>query len=221
MGGWGEAFHYYFPSAGRGGAVRNEPGVNASTDDTAKLVAEIRAGSRDAFTQLVRLHQAKVRCYLGRFVRGSDVVDDLAQETFIAAYRSLAAYKQQSTLGLWLLGIARNLALKHLRDEQRRRSQEADSFEASLSKWSEERMAAEESGPGRHEQVIAALRKCIDGLQKHSAGIIRDAYFKGRTAAEIAQETGKTEGAVWVTMMRIRQALRECIGAQMARADVR
>ncbi len=201
--------------------MRNEPSVNASTEETAKLVADIRAGSRDAFTQLVRLHQAKVRCYLGRFVRGMDVVDDLAQETFIAAYRNLATYRQQSTLGLWLLGIARNLALKHLRDEQRRRTQEADTFEAALSKWTEERMDVDEAAAVRHEQVVKALRNCIDGLQKHSAGMIRDAYFKGRTAAEIAQETGKSEGAVWVTMMRIRQALRDCIGAQMARADLR
>ena len=49
--------------------------------------------------------------------------------------------------------------------------------------------------------------------------MIRDAYFKGRTAAEIAQESGKTEGAVWVTMMRIRQTLRECIGARIGQAD--
>jgi RNA polymerase sigma-70 factor (ECF subfamily) len=197
------------------------PGVNASTEETAKLVADIRAGSRDAFTQLVRLHQAKVRCYLGRFVRGMDVVEDLAQETFIAAYRNLATYRQQSTLGLWLLGIARNLALKHLRDEQRRRTQEADTFEASLSKWAEERMDGDEAAAARHEQVVAALRTCIDGLQKHSAGMIRDAYFKGRTAAEIAQETGKSEGAVWVTMMRIRQTLRDCIGARLAQAGQR
>jgi DNA-directed RNA polymerase specialized sigma24 family protein len=51
--------------------------------------------------------------------------------------------------------------------------------------------------------------------------MIRDAYFKGRTAAEIAQESGKTEGAVWVTMMRIRQTLRECIGARIAEAEPR
>src|SRR6185369_14616953 len=199
--------------------MSRDSGVNASTDDGAKLVAEIRAGSRDAFTQLVRLHQAKVRCYLGRFVRGMDVVDDLAQETFIAAYRSLGSYKQESSLGLWLLGIARNLALKHLREEQRRRSHEADSLEAAVSRWSQERMLGEESAEDCHERVVAALRTCIEGLQKHSAGLIRDAYFKGRTAAEIAQESGKTEGAVWVTMMRIRQTLRECIGARIAQAD--
>src|SRR5438105_12403974 len=110
--------------------MRNDPRVNASTDESAKLIAEVRTGSKDAFSQFVRAHQSKVRCYLGRFLRDADVVDDLAQETFIAAYRSLSTYRQQSSVGLWLLGIARNLALKHLRDEQRRRAQEADSLEA-------------------------------------------------------------------------------------------
>jgi len=198
--------------------MRNDPLVNAP-EESAKLVADIRAGSGDAFSQFVRLYQAKVRCYLGRFVRGADVVDDLAQETFISAYRSLGSYRQESPLALWLLGIARNLALKHLREEQRRRSREAGSLEAALSRWSEERISAEEPAEGRHERVVAALRACIEGLQKHSAGLIRDAYFKGRTAAEIAQESGKTENAVWVTMMRIRQTLRECIDARIAQAD--
>lgn len=195
--------------------MRNDPVVNAA-DETSKLVGDIRSGSKDAFSRLVHLYQAKVRGYLGRFIRGADVVDDLAQETFIAAYRSLPTYKQESSLALWLLGIARNLALKHLRDDQRRRSHESDSFEAAFARWSEERLNADEAGEARHEEVMAALRSCMDGLQKHSAGMIRDSYYKGRTAAEIARDSGKTEGAVWVTLMRIRQTLRECIGARIA-----
>jgi RNA polymerase sigma-70 factor, ECF subfamily len=193
----------------------------ATSDDPSRLIAEIQAGSSEAFSQLVRTYQAKVRCYLGRFVRGADVVDDLAQETFIAAYRGLAGFKEQSSLALWLLGIARNLALKHLREEQKRREHESDSFEAAFSRWSHERMATEDAAVDRHEQVVAALRTCLEGLQKNSAEIIQDAYFKGRTAAEIAEESGKTEGAVWVTMMRIRQALRTCIGTHLARAEAR
>ena len=195
--------------------------ARAASDDPARLVAEVQAGSSEAFTQLVRLYQAKVRSYLGRFVRGSDAVDDLAQETFIAAYRGLSGFKEKSSFALWLLGIARNLALKHLREEQRRKEHEADSFEAAYLRWSQDRMETEEASVDRHEQVVAALRSCIDRLQKNSADMIQDAYFRGRTAAEIAQESGKTEGAVWVTMMRIRQALRTCIGTQMARAEAR
>lgn len=197
--------------------MAHEPAAGA-VDETSRLVADVRSGSKESFSQLVRLYQAKVRCYLGRFVRGADVVDDLAQETFIAAYRSIATYKEESSLALWLLGIARNLALKHLRDDQRRRAHETDSFEAAFSRWSEERLGADDAGAARHEEVMAALRSCMDGLQKHSAGMIRDAYYKGRTAAEIAKDTGKSEGSVWVTMMRIRQTLRECIAGRIAGA---
>jgi RNA polymerase sigma-70 factor, ECF subfamily len=200
--------------------VKPDAAARATSDDPSKLVAEVQAGSSEAFTRLVRVYQAKVRSYLGRFVRGNEAVDDLAQETFIAAYR-LAGFKEKSSFSLWLLGIARNLALKHLREEQRRREHEADSFEAAYLRWSQERMETEEASVERHEQVVAALHSCIDRLQKSSADLIQDAYFKGRTAAEIAQESGKTEGAVWVTMMRIRQALRTCIGTQMARAEAR
>jgi RNA polymerase sigma-70 factor (ECF subfamily) len=201
--------------------VKPDSPARAASEDPSRLVAEVQAGSSEAFTQLVRLYQAKVRSYLGRFVRGNEAVDDLAQETFIAAYRGLSTFKEKSSFALWLLGIARNLALKHLREEQRRRESEADSFEAAYLRWSQDRMEAEEASVDRHEQVVAALRSCIDRLQKNSADLIQDAYFKGRTAAEIAQESGKTEGAVWVTMMRIRQALRTCIGTQMARVEAR
>jgi RNA polymerase sigma-70 factor (ECF subfamily) len=198
--------------------VSRDPSVPAAAEESVRLVARIREGDRAAFTELVRQHQARVRCYLGRFLRDADLVDDLAQETFIAAYRSLESFQQQSTLGSWLLGIARNLALKHLRDEQRRRSREADSLEIALSRWSENRLESDDSSLQRHEQVVQALRSCIGGLQKQSAGMIRDAYFRGRSAAEIAGDLGKTEGSVWVTLLRIRQALRSCIGEKLAQA---
>ena len=200
--------------------MRNESSVNAASEDALPLISRIRAGSRDAFTELVRVHQAKVRSYLGRFLRDGDLVDDIAQETFIAAYRSLDSYKEQSTLGSWLLGIARNLALKHVRDEQRRRSRESESLEVAFSRWSAHRLESEEPSVLRHEQVMEALRTCLGGLQKHSAGILRDAYVKGRSAAEIASDLGKTEGTVWVTLLRIRQSLRECIGEKLARAGI-
>jgi RNA polymerase sigma-70 factor (ECF subfamily) len=201
--------------------MSQNPSVNAAHDDSVTLVSQIRSGSREGFNRLVRTHQAKVRSFLGRFLRDADVVDDLAQETFIAAYRSLETYKQQSSLGVWLQGIARNLALKYLREEQRRRSRESDSLEVAFSRWSETRVESEDPSLQRHEQLVAALRNCIGGLQKHSAALIRDAYFSGRTAAEIAGDTGKTEGAVWVTMLRIRQTLRDCIGERMAQAETR
>src|SRR5687767_10547951 len=95
------------PSGNRGGAM----------SDLRKLIGEAREGSADAYCQLVRLYQARVRTYIGRFIRDPNIVDDLAQNTFLCGYRKLDSYRGDASLGTWLLSIARNEALMHLREE--------------------------------------------------------------------------------------------------------
>lgn len=182
-------------------------------DEAADLLKGMLAGTEEAFDAFVRRYQAKVRSYLGRFIRDAEAADDLAQETFIAAFRSLESYKGTSNLSLWLLGIARNLALKHVRS--RRHPGQRVALEQALETWCAER--AEARGEPEHEGLLAALRDCLRGLQEHGGRIIRDHYFKGRPAAAIAREIGTSEGAVWVSLLRLRGALRQCI--QGRRAD--
>jgi RNA polymerase sigma factor (sigma-70 family) len=91
-------------------------------DNEARWVEEARGGSAEAFSELVRVHHAPVRAYLARYVRDRETADDLAQETFLSAFRSLPTWRGDAPLRMWLLGIARNRALTHLRDEERRRS---------------------------------------------------------------------------------------------------
>src|SRR5687767_14202841 len=143
-----------------------------------KLIEEARRGSREAFAQLIGLHQAEVRAYLGRWARDREVVDDLAQETFLSAYRSIGDYKPAAPLRFWLFGIARNRALRHLREEQGRKSRQSSSLEALLPGWLAEE--AESTGEADHEREVSALRQCIQGLPPHSSGLVEDFYFKGR-----------------------------------------
>jgi len=104
-------------------------------DEEMVLVERARAGSEEAFAGIVRIHQGRIRAFLGRYLRDRDAVDDLAQEVFLAAYRSLSTFKGDSSLSIWLLGIARHRALAHLRSEARRRAREAGSLQAALSEW--------------------------------------------------------------------------------------
>jgi RNA polymerase sigma-70 factor (ECF subfamily) len=180
-------------------------------DDDFGLVEQARAGSREAFARILDRHQAHVRAFLGRYVGHPDVVDDLAQETFLSAYRSLETYKRESPLRIWLLGIARNRALVHLRDEGRRRAHEGGSLAAALAGWLAGRIESKPGSVASLEGQVSALRTCIERLPEKSAGLVRDFYFKGLSAAQIARDTGRREGAVWVTLMRIREALRNCI----------
>jgi len=163
---------------------------------------------------LVRIYQARVRTYIGRFIRDPNIVDDLAQNTFLSGYRKLDSYRGDASLGTWLLAIARNEALMYLRDERLRRDREGPGLNPLLARAARDRAAADESSGASHETELAALEECLDGLHEHSARLVREFYFEGRTAREISEGSGKTEVSVWVTIMRIRRALRDCIEAR-------
>jgi DNA-directed RNA polymerase specialized sigma24 family protein len=62
-------------------------------EEEARLIEKSRRGDAVAFAQLVALHQGRVRAYVGGAINRPDVVDDLAQEVFLSAFRSLPSYK--------------------------------------------------------------------------------------------------------------------------------
>jgi len=77
--------------------------------DSELIVRVVDSDDRAAFGELVTRHQSAVRNFT-RNLTGGDVTlaDDLAQETFIQAYRSLSRFRGESTFPTWLLGIAHN-----------------------------------------------------------------------------------------------------------------
>ncbi|HEX7898513.1 MAG TPA: sigma-70 family RNA polymerase sigma factor [Planctomycetota bacterium] len=186
-----------------------------SVEDPADLVERARKGSAPAFSQIVRLYQSRVRAFIGRWVRDASVVEDLAQDTFVRAYRALPNYRGESSLAVWLLGIARNLALMHLRDESRRRAKESDVLQLALSRWL---TPALETDPD-HDRALSALEACVDSLPDHSAELVQAHYFQGRGVAEMARASGKKESALGMTLLRIREILRRCVRARLAGSE--
>lgn len=79
------------------------------TDDIDLIARVLAADNRHAFTLLVRRHEGAVRAFLTRLTGGDHArADDLAQETFVQGYRSLARFSGGSQFRTWLLGIAYN-----------------------------------------------------------------------------------------------------------------
>jgi RNA polymerase sigma factor (sigma-70 family) len=71
---------------------------------------------RNAFSELVRRHQSAVRTTLRRLAAGNyALADDLAQETFMLAYRNLGSFRQEAQFSTWLFRIATNAFLAHAR----------------------------------------------------------------------------------------------------------
>src|ERR1700733_1263139 len=92
-------------------------------NDDAELLERIRNGATDDFGEIIRRHQAQVFAILHRYERDFQKVEDLAQETFVKAWRFLDRYDGRAPFHHWLSKIALRVALDHLRRQKRVRSE--------------------------------------------------------------------------------------------------
>ena len=88
-------------------------------DSDVMLVQRTLAGEQRAFELLVIKYQRRVERLIGRMVRDVDLVEDIAQETFIRAYRALAQFRGDAQFYTWLYRIAVNTAKKQLLELKR------------------------------------------------------------------------------------------------------
>lgn len=155
-------------------------------------------GSDDqaAFQQLVQRHQAAIRRFLRRLLCGDHAAaDDLAQETFLLAYRKLPAWKGQGRFGSWLHTIAYREFLHYARKQERQRVTDAPpdvGFDPGAS------MEAELMLPLLMRQVGAEERACLTL-----------AYAAGMSHAEVAEVTGLPLGTVKSHILRGRKKLQD------------
>src|SRR5471032_2192433 len=93
--------------------------MSVTAENDAELVSASLAGNRDAFGQIVARYQSLV-CSLAYNATGSlSQSEDLAQETFVTAWKQLAGLREPEKLRPWLCGIARNLIANGLRRQGR------------------------------------------------------------------------------------------------------
>src|SRR5436190_23090711 len=83
------------------------------------LVERVKRGDVRAFEMLVVKYQRRIERLVGRMVRDADLVQDIAQETFIRAYRALPQFRGESAFYTWLYRIAVNTAKKALVERKR------------------------------------------------------------------------------------------------------
>ena len=103
--------------------------VSASDSDT-MLVERTVAGDQKAFELLVIKYERRIQRLIGRMVRDVDLVEDIAQETFIRAYRALAQFRGEAQFYTWLYRIAVNTAKKALMDLKRNPTVSENSFKS-------------------------------------------------------------------------------------------
>jgi RNA polymerase sigma-70 factor, ECF subfamily len=101
-----------------------------ASDSDAMLVERAVSGDQKAFELLVIKYQRRIQRLIGRMVRDVDLVEDIAQETFIRAYRALAQFRGEAQFYTWLYRIAVNTAKKALMELKRDPTVSENSFKS-------------------------------------------------------------------------------------------
>jgi RNA polymerase sigma-70 factor (ECF subfamily) len=93
--------------------------INDLTDEPHDLVEQARAGDNVAFGVIFEQHSRLIYKFIYAMLGDANVAEELKQETFLAAYRSIQNLRDDAKLKTWLCGIARNLVYKFLRSRRK------------------------------------------------------------------------------------------------------
>lgn len=171
-----------------------------------QLVSSILQRERKATARLVELHSDAVHRYVWRRMDPKvDLVDDIVQEVFMAAWRSLKSYSGEASLQTWLLSIARHKVEDHYRRtlSNRLESMESDETAGDIADPADMEVALQNSQDA--ERAAGVLL----AIPYEYASALRWRYWEGRSSREMAQATGRTEKAVERLLARARERFRQ------------
>ncbi len=175
------------------------------------LVERVQKGDKKAFDVLVLKYQQRVMNILSRYVRDPSEVQDLAQETFIKAYRALANFRGDSAFYTWIYRIAINTAKNFLVAQGRRPPR--DDIEASeAEQYAGADGLQENASPERlllKDEIGEMVLKTIDELPDDLKTAITLREIEGLSYEEIAEAMSCPIGTVRSRIFRAREAIDE------------
>ena len=173
-------------------------------------MTEARAARDELFADLVKEHQVSLRVFARSLGVESGWVDDLAQDTFVVAYREMDSYDPDRDFGKWLRGIARNLVRNELRKQGRHRRILHESLSQHL-------LDLAENEKDREVDVtqLSALRDCVEQLPGKSRELVRSRYYEGWDATILADKFEMKAATVRQTLLRIRRQLYQCVNQRV------
>ena len=186
---------------------------DSPADSDLLLVERTVAGDLRAYDLLVIKYQRRIERLIGRMVRDSDLVQDIAQETFLRAYRALHQFRGEAQFYTWLYRIAVNTAKKALMDLRR----DPVVFEGALRTDGEEnetsRIGPEPISEETPETVLAAqeiaaaVNAAMEALPEDLRQAVTLREIEGLSYEEIATAMECPIGTVRSRIFRAREAI--------------
>ncbi len=185
-------------------------------DSDLLLVERSVAGDHKAFELLVIKYQRRIQRLIGRMVRDVDLVEDIAQETFIRAYRALAQFRGDAQFYTWLYRIAVNTAKKALMDMKRDPTVSENSFKSADDDETSV-LENELTSPDTPDAVLASkeiaemVNAAMEALPEELRQAITLREIEGLSYEEISEAMNCPIGTVRSRIFRARESISQRI----------
>jgi RNA polymerase sigma-70 factor (ECF subfamily) len=185
--------------------------INHSEDLDQSLVLRVQQGDKSAFDLLVLKYQHRIMHLVNRYVKDPSEAQDVAQDTFIKAYRALADFRGESAFYTWLYRIAINTAKNYLLSRSRRHFD----YEIDVQDAEQVENAAQLKDMDTpdnllmNEQIVKVIKEAIEKLPEEMRIAITLREFEGMSYEEIAEAMDCPIGTVRSRIFRAREAIDE------------
>jgi len=178
----------------------------AETDPDVDLVRLAQANDARAFEALVVKYQRRIARHVARYLKSAADVEDAVQETFIRAYRGLAAFRGESAFYTWLYRIAANVAIRHLQRQPQHVLLGDDAPEERVDAFAPG--VSDSQQPERTliaAQIADTVQRALAKLQPELAEALLLYEVESKPYAEIATMLGVPIGTVRSRIFRARE----------------
>src|ERR1041385_5194513 len=165
------------------------------------------------FEVLAKQHEAMLLAYVSSFVADAKLAEDIAQQSFLIAYRKIDTLKDPAAFPSWLRGIARREAFAAMR----RQGREFPLEPVVMEELDEAYRHFENQHPTHTwEERFQLVEECFNQLPETLQTVCRMNYFEDRKAREIADDLTLNLNAVLKRLERARAAIRDCVQQRLA-----
>ncbi len=190
-----------------------QPAPGAAGNSDAMLVERAVAGDQGAFELLVIKYQRRIQRLIGRMVRDVDLVEDIAQETFIRAYRALHQFRGDAQFYTWLYRIAANTAKKFLLELKRDPTVSENAFiaedDGDETFLSRNEPIADETPESvlAAKEIAAAVNMALEALPEDLRQALTLREIEGLSYEDISEAMDCPIGTVRSRIFRAREAI--------------
>ena len=188
-----------------------QPGAHAGAlmNSTQELVARVRSGDEEAFRLIFDRYSRPVLSFIYDMVGDRSLAEDLAQETFVRAFRGLDSLREESKLSTWLFAIAKNCAREQLRTRRRDEANVEIDAEPAFELHDHARTP---SGALLDKELSGVITAALQKLDEDKRTVFTLKVLQQRSYEEIAEITGFSVGKLKTDLHRARAEMRRRIG---------